>query len=352
MRGSRFLIAAVVLTLGACGSKLPGGKGVPGGDKIPGGGDVPGGLGGSSGMVDPNTCGNYAASEAGARLKAFLESIVDLQKRTEETVAVVRTSCVMMGKELGMNDGDFPEGMNANDVCAKVWGAYNDNMKVAVKGKAAFKIKYKPAVCKIDVNATAEVAAKCEGKASADVGASCSGTCRGTCEGQCSGAGKAGTGGTGGGGQCNGECKGTCKGDCEGHADVKASGQCKAKAQADASASMKCTDAEFTATLDAKMVVDKSKAEQTLKAMMAGFPKLLSLEARLKPLRAAVKTTVAAAGELKDMGPKFVNSFKDQAMCISGQVGAAVSAATKIEANVSVSVEVSASASAQAGGGA
>lgn len=355
MRGSRFLIATVVLTLGACGGKMPGGKGVPGGDKLPGGG-VPGGLGGSSGMVDPNTCGNYAATEAGARLKAFLESVADLQKRSEETVAVVRTSCVMMGKELGMTDGDFPEGMNANDVCAKVWGAYNDNMKVAVKSKAAFKVKYKPAVCKVDVGATAEVAAKCEGKASADVGASCSGTCRGTCEGKCEGAaaGKAGTGGSGGAasGQCNGQCNGTCKGDCEGHADVKASGQCKAKAQADAHASMQCTKAEFSATLDAKLVVDKSKAEQTLKAMMAGFPELLSLEARLRPLRAAVQTTVAAAAELKDMGPKFVNSFKDQAMCISGQIAAAANAATKIEANVSVSVEVSASASGSVGGGA
>jgi len=356
MRGSRFLIAAMVVALGACGGKLPGGKGVPGADKVPGSDKVPGGLGGSSGMVDPNTCGNYAAMEAGARLKAFLESIVDLQKRSEETVAVVRTSCVMMGKELGMSEGDFPEGMNANDVCAKVWGAYNDNMKVAVKSKAALKIKYTPAVCKVDVQATAEVAAKCEGKASADVGASCSGTCRGTCDGECkaSGSGKAGTGGSGGSakGQCNGECKGTCKGDCEGHADVKASGQCKAKAQASASADVKCTEPEFSVTLDAKLVLDKSKADATIKAMMAGFPKLLSLQARLKPLQAAVQTTVAAAAELKDMGPKFVNSFKDQAMCISGQIGAAVNAATKIEANVSVSVEVSASASASAGGGA
>src|SRR5688572_21581333 len=179
MRGSRFLVAAVVVALAACGSKLPGGKGVPGGDKIPGGGNVPGGLGGSSGMVDPNTCGNYAGMEAGARLKAFLEAVQSLQKESQEMVAVVQTSCKTMGKKLGMNDGDFPESMETKDVCAKVWGAYNDMFKVAVKGKAALKIKYKPAVCKVSVQATAEVAAKCEGKASADVGASCSGTCRG-----------------------------------------------------------------------------------------------------------------------------------------------------------------------------
>lgn len=350
MHASRFVIAAV-FALAACGGKLPGGGGVPGGDKIPGN-PASSALGGSSGMVDPNTCGNYAASEAGARLKAFLTSLADLQKRTQETVDVVRTSCVMMGKELGMSEAEFTDGMQAKDVCAKVWGAYNDNMKVAVKGNAAFKIKYKPAVCKVNVQATAELAAKCEGKASADVGATCSGMCRGTCDGKCSGAAKAGTGGSGGKGQCNGECSGTCKGECEGHADVNASAECKAHAQAQASAEMTCTEPEFSASLDAKMVVDKTKAEQTLAAMKAGFPKLLSIHARMKPLQAAVTSTVMAAKELKNMGPAFVNSFKDQAMCISGQLAAAVNAATSIEANVSVSVEVSASASASASGGA
>src|SRR5262245_27150084 len=115
MRGSRFLVAAVVVILVACGGKLPGGGGgVPGGDKIPGGGGVPGGLGGSSGMVDPNTCGNYSASEAGRRLKAFLEAVAELQKTSQETVDVVLTSCKMMGKELGMSEGDL--GGEAKDV--------------------------------------------------------------------------------------------------------------------------------------------------------------------------------------------------------------------------------------------
>jgi modification target Cys-rich repeat protein len=352
MLGSRFLVAAVVVVMAACGGKVPGGGGVPGGGDLPGGGNVPGGLGGSSGMVDPNTCGNYAADAAGARLKAFLEAVADLQKQSQETVEVVKTSCKMMGKELGMGDADFPDSMETKDICAKVWGAYNDNMKVAVKGKAAFKIVYKPAVCRVNVQASAEAAAKCEGKASADVGATCSGTCRGKCEGTCAGGAKAGGGGAAGGGECNGECKGTCKGKCEGHADVKASGQCKAKAQVNASADMECTEPELKVTLDAKMVVDKTKAEQTLKAIQNGLPKLLSIRARLVPLQAAVETTVSTAKELKDMGPKFVNSFKDQAMCISGQVAAAASAAMSIQANVSVSVEVSAEAHGSVGGGA
>ncbi len=339
MRVSRFLIAAVLVALAACG-----GKG-SGGDKMPGG------LGGSSGMVDPNSCGNYASSEAGARLKVFLATVADLQQRSSDAVMVVRASCQTMGKELGMSDADFADGMETKDVCAKVWGVFNENMKVAVKGKAAFKINYKPAVCKISVTAAAEAAAKCEGKASADIGATCSGTCRGTCDGECSGAGNAGTGGNAAAGQCNGECKGTCKGDCEGHADVQASGQCKAHAQASASADMQCTEPELSVIVDSSMVVDKAKAEMTIKAMQNGLPKLLMLHVRLKPLQVAVESTLSAAKDLAAMGPTFVQSFKDQAICISGQISAAVSAAASIQANISVSVEVSATASASASGG-
>ena len=87
------------------------------------------------------------------------------------------------------------------------------------------------------------------------------------------------------------------------------------------------------------------------KAMQNGLPKLLSVRARLKPMQAAVETTVMAAKELKDMGPTFINSFKDQAMCVSGQVAAAASAAGSIQADVNVSVSVSAEASGSVSGG-
>jgi hypothetical protein len=234
----------------------------------------------------------------------------------------------------------------AKEVCAKVYQTINDNMKVAFKAKAALKVTYKPAVCRVNIEASAKAAAECEGKASADIGAKCSGVCRGKCDGQCSG--KAGTGGNSG--ECGGQCSGTCHGQCEGHADVNASAQCKASASVKAQASMECTEPELKIEADAKLVLDKAKAEMTIKALRSGLPKLLSIKARMEPIRYAAEAVVQSAKDLKDLGPKFVNSFKDQALCIGGQISAAFSAATKIEANVSVSVEVSASASGTIGG--
>jgi hypothetical protein len=341
---TRLLLAAALVALATlgCGGKVPGGGAVPGGG-VPGGG-VPGGLGGSSGMVDPNTCGNYAAMEGGARLKAFLTAVHDLEVATEETVKIVKQSCVMLGNELGMPEPDLQG--EAKEVCAKVFGVIDNNMKVAFKAKAALKVTYKPAVCRVNIEASAKAAAECEGKASADVGAKCSGVCHGKCDGQC--AAKAGTAGTAG--ECGGECKGTCHGSCEGHADVNASAQCKASASVKAQASMECSDPELKVDMDAKLVVDKSKAEMTVKALKNGLPKLLSIKARMAPIQYASEAVLASAKDLKDMGPKFVNSFKDQALCIGGQVSAAFNAATKIQANVSVSVEVSASASGSVGG--
>ncbi|HLL24834.1 MAG TPA: hypothetical protein VK427_22025 [Kofleriaceae bacterium] len=336
----------LVALLAGCpkGGKGPGGLGVPGGG-VPGGGNVPGGLGGSSGMVDPDSCGNYAGSEAGRRFKAFLEAMQDMQKQSEEVVKVVKQSCVILGTEIGMIPADL-EG-ETKEVCARVYGEVDKNMKVVVKGKAAFKIKYKPAVCTVDVQASAKAAAECEGKATADIKASCSGRCQGKCNGTC--AGKAGTGGNAG--ECNGECKGTCEGKCDGHADVNASAQCKAQASVKASADINCTEPELDVALDAKLVVDKSKAEKMVKGFKEALPKIFSVKARLEPLRFAAQNLVSASAELKNMGGKFVSSFKDQAMCITGQVAAAAKAAGSIQANVSVSVEVSASASGSVGAG-
>jgi len=255
----------------------------------------------SSGEVDPNTCGNYAAADAGRKLKAFLQATKDLQTTTEETVKVVKQSCVMMGQELGMPDAELA-GDDTNGICAKVITQYQDNLKVALKPGAHLIVKYTPAKCTVN----------------ASVGASAGGAC--------SGAASAGTNGSGGGGEC------------------------AAAARVNASLEAQCTPAELTIDAGAKLIVDKSKAEMTLKAMRDGLPKLLSVSARMKPVAEAVEVWEKTAKDLKDMGPKFAQSFQDQAMCITGQLAAAVNAASSIHANVSVSVQVSASASGSIGG--
>ncbi|MBV8757876.1 MAG: hypothetical protein JO257_11385 [Deltaproteobacteria bacterium] len=300
MIASRYFVAAALLA-GACGGKLPGGHSVPGSDKVPSTPAVPGGLGGASGEVDPNTCGNYAASDAGAKLKAFLQATKDLQTTTAETAKVVKQSCVMMGQELGMSEGDLNID-DTNAICAKVFQTYKDNLKVSLKAGAKLKIKYTPAKCTVDANASAGAGGACAGGA------------------------QAGTGGSSGGGEC------------------------KAAAAVNASVHMQCTEPELTIDADAKVVVDKSKLEATLKAARDGLPKLLSISARIKPLEEAVNVWAKTAADLKDMGPKFAQSFKDQAMCITGQIAAAANAATNIHAEVSVSVQVSASASGSVGG--
>ncbi len=292
---TRLFLATALVTLVAVTGCPKGG--VPGG--LP---STPAGMPTSmpSGEVDPNTCGNYAAVDAGRKLKAFLQATKDLEATTVETVKVVKQSCVMMGQELGMSEADLQG--ETNDICAKVITTYQNNLKVSLKANAKLTVKYKPAVCKVDAQLSAKAAAECEGSATA------------------------GTGGNSG------------------------AGQCKAAAAVNASLNVQCTPAELTLDADAKVVVDKTKLEKTLKALRDGLPKLLSLKARLEPLQNAVQLWVKSAAELKDMGPKFAQSFADQAMCISGQIAAVATASTHIQANVSVSVSVTASASATAGG--
>jgi hypothetical protein len=68
----------------------------------------------------------------------------------------------MIGQELGMVEADLQG--ETKEICAKVWGTIDNNMKVAFKGKAALKVTYKPAVCRVNVEASAKAAAECEGK--------------------------------------------------------------------------------------------------------------------------------------------------------------------------------------------
>jgi hypothetical protein len=319
------LAVVAVAALTACPGKIPG---------IPGGG---------SSKVDPNTCGNYAVSDAGRKLKAFLTATAKLETRVTETAKVVKQSCVIMGEKLKMPATDL--NAETDVVCARVITRIQDNLKVGLKANASLKVEYKPAICRVDMRASAHAAAECEGKADADIKATCEGRCNGTCSGGCEG--KAGTGGNAG--QCDGVCKGQCEGSCDGSAKVDASAQCRAQAEVDASLNVECSEPELKIDAEASAVVDTSKIELTLAALRDGLPQIFSVQARLRPLQAAVTTWAASAGELAASANDLAASFKDQALCISGQIAAAASMVGNIKASVNVSVEVSASASATVG---
>jgi hypothetical protein len=286
-----------VIALGA----ITGCSHIPGGHSVPSAPSVPGGLPSGSGEVDPNTCGNYAASDAGAKLKAFLTATKDLQATAIETMKVVKNSCVIMGNDLGMPP-DQLAGDDTKAICNAVFATIQNNLKADLKAGAKLSIKYTPAKCTADASASASASGACAGGASA------------------------GTGGN------------------------SAGGECAATASVNAAIHVDCTPPDLTIDASAKIVTNKDQIAATLKALRDGLPDLLKLSVRIKPLQDAVAVWAKTAADLKDMGPKFVQSFGDQAMCITGQLAATIKAATQIHASVDVSVSVSASASGTVGG--
>lgn len=325
-----------LLALGAC----PGG-GVPGVPTTP---DIPGKSNSASTDVDPNTCGNYAASDAGKKLKAFLKATLELNKSVLAAEAEMKVSCAGMAKELGVSE----EGDTAT-VCNAVAAAIKENLSVGLKGGAALTINYEPAVCTVNVEAAANAAASCEGSASAEMGATCEGTCNGTCDGTCAG-------GTSKNGKCSSQCNGTCKGECNGQANVNASAECEASAEVSANVEAKCTEPKLDISFKAQMVADMPKVEKVKKALMKGLPTILKLQAYVRsPLMGAFTTWSTSAKSLAGSTTKLYKSLGDQAVCVGGQLAGAAGMIggikSSLDVQVDVSVSVSASASAQGSAG-
>ena len=79
---SKSLLVVASLAATAALAACPGGKGLPGKPNIPGSDKVPGGVPGvgPDASLDPNACGGYASSDAGRKLKAFLEATQAVEK--------------------------------------------------------------------------------------------------------------------------------------------------------------------------------------------------------------------------------------------------------------------------------
>lgn len=307
---------------------------------------APGLPGGGGGSVDPNKCGGYAdVNDAGRKLHALFEATADLETAVKGIEVEVRTACDAMAKELGVS----PKGNNA-EVCKAVLAQVKEDLKAGVKAEAKLEVEYKPAVCEVNIEAAASAAAKCEAKAEGEVSVRCDGQCTGTCAGACDGTCEGGGGGGECNGQCNGTCGGSCSGGCTGNADVEASAECQAKAEVTASAEIKCTPAEFNVTAEASMVVDAPRYDRAVAALKAGLPQLLTIEAKIKPVKRAAVTWAKSARAAAESGRDLAGQFKDSAICLTGQLAAMGAAVAQIEASIDVSVEVSVEASATAEG--
>ena len=331
----RLLLLSTVALAGCPGTGVP---------AIP---DLPG-TGGAASSVDPNSCGNYAASAAGKKLKGFLEATLTLQESVASAEVEMKASCVLMATELGIST----EGDTAT-VCKAVAAAIQEDLSVGLKAGAKLTVDYQPAQCIVSADVAAEVAAKCEASAGAEVAVTCEGTCEGTCKGTCEGSceGSAGTGGSDGecNGACQGRCKGECSGGCDGHADVQASAECEAQAEIRANVEAECTEPELTVEFEADVVLDAPKVEKVQSALISGLPPLLVVSAKIQgPVRAAFTTWSKAAGQLADSSAKLYSSLGDQAACVAGQLGAAVAMIAGIQSSIDLQIEVSVSVSASA----
>ena len=299
---------------------------------IPG---VPGSAGASD--VDPESCGNYAATDAGKKLKAFLKATMAINEAVIEAEAEMKVSCAAMAAELGVSE----EG-DTKTVCIAVSDSIKEHLSMGLKAGAKLEIEYEPAVCTINASAAASATASCEGKVAADVSVTCEGTCGGKCNGECEGA-------SGEGGSCDGVCSGSCEGSCSGYADVEASLECEAHAEVTASVEAECTEPKLDISFEADMIIEQPKVDAVKAALMAGLPKLLQLTAKVEvPLVKAAATWGKSAKGLAGATAKLYNSLGDQASCVAGQLAGAAGMVADVKASLGIQVEVSASISASA----
>ncbi len=267
-----------------------------------------------SDRVDPGACGDYySASDAGRKLHAFIQATAWLQDEVWDTDAYLRDTCRMMAKDLDM---DRPSG-DTRQVCTKVLGALGDELDAGLSARADLEVDYEPAFCEVDVDATAQATAECEGRAHDEMSA------------------------------CTGTCRGACDEACEGEADVEPEASCQAHAEVRANRKATCTQPEIHVGYGEEVVTDADRLGAAVTALDRGLPRLLEVHARARgPATAAFETWARAAEELGDAAMTATRDVGDRGACVADQLAAAADSIASLEASLSVQIEVSASASA------
>ena len=193
--------------------------------------------------------GNASISGVGS-IDAFFQSVLNFKGRADVVASGIDAEVSAIGASFGI-EGDVAAGLQA---------------QISANLEGGLKVVAEPAKCEVDVQASVQASARCEGmvdpgsvmvaceggcevEASADLdcgadadvsctftgpsimceggcegtctldaAAECSGTCNGTCEGTCSLMNAEG--------QCAGSCSGTCMGSCEATVSAMCSGTC------------------------------------------------------------------------------------------------------------------------------
>jgi len=288
--------AALLFALTGCPGGLPDKPSVPDKPDTPDTPDVPD-RGGDH--VDPNGCGNYATTNIGKKIQAFLKATVALDKAVSDAENHVKLACVDMGKEIGMS-ADALKG-DTKKVCSAVVEKVKANLKAGIKAEAKLDITYKPAECTVDASVQARA------------------------EAACAGSGSTGTGGT------------------------EASGACSSSAQVEAALAVNCTPAEVTIDYGADVVVDEAKLTSAVTALRVGLPKILNVYGRVVTIKKAAVAWSKAAADLVQAGRSILSDLGDQVLCVSGQLAMALDMVGDIMGSIDISVSVSVEVSASAG---
>jgi hypothetical protein len=306
----------------------------------------PGGPGGQTGgSVDANACGRIDTTDAGRKVYAFLLATQELQREVAELEASARGSCKVMATELGI-----PAEGDTVILCKAVSEELKRGLAASLKADARFEVAYTPAVCTVNVDAAAKIAAECQGSATATADVTCDGQCTGTCKGRCDGQCAATAASGECAGACEGTCEGSCSGGCEGTADVQADVECEAAAEVRANIEAECTTPELEMRFDAGLVVDQARLDRVRSAISKGLPGLLTVAAKLTgPVAGATVTWTQSVSSLYKATGKLFASLGPAATCVIGQIGAAFEAAASIEVQVSITVQASVEVGGSAG---
>jgi len=223
-----------------------------------------GGGGGGGGQISAQCQGGFGATAPARKLAGFISASVDFVAAADDIARTLESSCLDMGRELGIPDAEMQGNADHPTVkvaCDAVAAKVRSEMTAMREANVRIVVEHEPPRCEVSVDAYAGCVAECEvdytpgqvdmqceggeirgtcsaectGSCSVDVHAECSGSCEGTCSGGCRGTCNGACDGECSATNAQGECAGSCSGTCEGTCDAQCQGSCEGQCVAEAS---------------------------------------------------------------------------------------------------------------------